>query len=148
MGGEPDWILLKYSWKYCIPLVPVAALSKAQVCGRSPDEILGSNPAGGMDDCCECCVFSSRGLCDELITRTKKPYWLWCVIVCDIETSKMRTPWHTLGRSARVGGGRGEYAISRSRSCCDKMIFDRPDLNIFPPLNEREKSNLPRSFNR
>ena len=28
--------------------VPVAALSKAYVCGRSPAEIVGSNPTGGM----------------------------------------------------------------------------------------------------
>ena len=31
--------------------VPVAARSKAWVCGRSPAEILGSNPAGGMGVC-------------------------------------------------------------------------------------------------
>ena len=31
--------------------VPVAALSKAWVCGRSPAEIVGSNPTGGMDVC-------------------------------------------------------------------------------------------------
>ena len=31
--------------------VPVAVLSKAWVCGRSPAEIVGSNPTGGMDDC-------------------------------------------------------------------------------------------------
>jgi hypothetical protein len=30
-------------------LVPVAARSKVQVCGRSPAEIVGSNPAGDMD---------------------------------------------------------------------------------------------------
>ena len=29
--------------------VPVAARSKAQVCGRSPAEIVGSNPTGDMD---------------------------------------------------------------------------------------------------
>jgi len=29
--------------------VPVAARSKAWVCGRSPAEIVGSNPTGGMD---------------------------------------------------------------------------------------------------
>jgi len=29
----------------------VAARSKAQVCGRLPAEIVGSNPAGGMDVC-------------------------------------------------------------------------------------------------
>ena len=31
--------------------VPVAARSKAWVCGRSPAEIVGSNPTGGMDVC-------------------------------------------------------------------------------------------------
>jgi len=31
---------------------PVAARSKAQVCGRSAAEIVGSNPTGGMDVCC------------------------------------------------------------------------------------------------
>ena len=32
--------------------VSVAARSKAWVCGRSPAEIVGSNPTGGMDVCC------------------------------------------------------------------------------------------------
>ena len=31
--------------------VPVAARSKAHVCGRSPAEIVGSNPTGAMDVC-------------------------------------------------------------------------------------------------
>ena len=31
--------------------VPVAARSKAYVSGRSPGEIVGSNPTGGMDVC-------------------------------------------------------------------------------------------------
>jgi hypothetical protein len=31
--------------------VPVAALSTAQVYGRSPAEIVDSNPTGGMDVC-------------------------------------------------------------------------------------------------
>ena len=31
--------------------VPVAVRSKAYVCGRSPAEIVGSNPTGGMDVC-------------------------------------------------------------------------------------------------
>jgi hypothetical protein len=31
--------------------VPVAARSKAWVYGRSPAEIVGSNPTGGMDAC-------------------------------------------------------------------------------------------------
>jgi len=50
-----------------------------------------------MFACCECCVLSGRGLCDELITRPEESYRLWCVVVCDQETSKMRRPWPALG---------------------------------------------------
>jgi len=53
-----------------------------------------------MSVCCECCVLSGRGLCDELITRPEESYRLWCVVVCDVETSRMRRPWPALGRSA------------------------------------------------
>jgi hypothetical protein len=35
--------------------------------------------------CCECCVLSVIGLCDELITRSEESYRLWCVVVCDLE---------------------------------------------------------------
>jgi len=42
--------------------------------------------------CCECCVLSGRGLCDELITRPEESYRMWCVVVCDLETSRMRRP--------------------------------------------------------
>ena len=64
--------------------VPVAARFKAWVCGRSPAVIVGSNPAGGMN---VCCVLSGRGLCDELITGVEESYRMWCVVVCDLETS-------------------------------------------------------------
>ena len=50
-------------------------------------ETVGSNPTGGMDVCCECCVLSGRSLCDELIARPEETYRLWCVVVCDLETS-------------------------------------------------------------
>jgi len=38
--------------------------------------------------CCECCVLSGRGLCDELITRPEEFYRQWCVVVCDLENLK------------------------------------------------------------
>ena len=41
--------------------------------------------------CCECCVLSGRGLCDELARRPGKSYRLWCVVVCKFETSWMRS---------------------------------------------------------
>jgi len=66
--------------------VPVAARSKAWVCGRSLAGIVGSNPAGSMDICL-LCVLSGRGLCDGPITRPEESYRLWCVVVCDLETS-------------------------------------------------------------
>ena len=65
--------------------VPLADRSKAQVCGRSPTEIVGSIPTGGMEVCLLCCVLLGRSLCDELITRPEESYRLWCVIVCDLE---------------------------------------------------------------
>ena len=42
--------------------------------------------------CCECRVLSGRGLCNELITHPEEFYRLCCVVVCDIETSRMRRP--------------------------------------------------------
>ena len=67
--------------------VPLTARSKAWVCGRSPAEIVGSNPTAGMDVCCECCVLSDTGLCYELITHPEESYQLWRVVMCDLETS-------------------------------------------------------------
>jgi hypothetical protein len=38
-------------------------------------------------------VLSGRGLCDELITCPEESYWLRCVIVCDLETSRTGAPY-------------------------------------------------------
>ena len=59
-------------------------------------------PGAWMFVCCECCVLSGRGLCDELITRPEESYRLCWVIVCDLETSRMRRPWPALGCIATV----------------------------------------------
>jgi len=40
-----------------------------------------------MDVCYDSCVLLGRGPCDELITRPEESYRLWCVIMCDLETS-------------------------------------------------------------
>jgi hypothetical protein len=70
--------------------------------------------------CCECCVLSGRGLCDELITHPEESYRLWCIIVCDLENLKneeamthvgsqrhrkknmFRDNWFALNRSFKV----------------------------------------------
>ena len=50
-------------------------------------------PGAWIFVCCECSVLSGRGLCDQLITRPEESYRLWCVVVCDIETSRMGAPY-------------------------------------------------------
>jgi len=61
--------------------------ARSKVCGHSPAEIVGSNPTGGMDVCCERCVLSGRGLCEQLITCPEEAYRVYCVVVCDLEHS-------------------------------------------------------------
>ena len=46
-------------------------------------------PGAWMSVCCECCVLSGQGPCDEPVTRTEESYRLWCVAVCDLETTKV-----------------------------------------------------------
>ena len=38
-------------------------------------------------------MLSGRGLCDELITRPEESYRLWCVVECDLETSRIGAPY-------------------------------------------------------
>ena len=59
----------------CTPLlIPVAARSKAQVCGRLPAEIVGSNPAGGIVVCLSvsvvCCQVEVSAMGRSLIQRS------------------------------------------------------------------------------
>ena len=50
-------------------------------------------PGAWIFVCCECRVLSGRGLCDELISRPEESYRLCCVVVCDLETSRMGAPY-------------------------------------------------------
>jgi hypothetical protein len=56
---------------------------------------------GWMFVCCECCVLSGRGFCDGLIILPEESCRLWCVVVCDLETSWIRRPWPTGGCRAK-----------------------------------------------
>ena len=49
-------------------------------------------PGAWIFVCCECRVLSGRGLCDELITHPEESYQLCCVVVCDLETSRIGAP--------------------------------------------------------
>ena len=50
-------------------------------------------PGAWIFVCCECRVLSGRGLCDELITHPEESYRLSCVVVCDLETSRIGAPY-------------------------------------------------------
>jgi len=50
-------------------------------------------PGAWIFVCCECRVLSGRGLCDELITRPEESYRRCCVVVCDLETSRICAPY-------------------------------------------------------
>jgi len=38
-------------------------------------------------------VLAGRGHCDELITRPEESYRQCCVVVCDLETSRIGAPY-------------------------------------------------------
>ena len=60
------------------------------------------SPGAWIFVCCECRVLSGRDLCDELVTRPEESYRLWCVVVCDLETSRICAPYIYDIRSLRV----------------------------------------------
>ena len=88
-------------------------------------------PGAWMAVCCECCVLSGRGICDELITRPEESYRMLCVVVCDLETSWMRRPWPTGGavapkrkkkNSVLENVVNSERHVWSSRSCCSVCL--------------------------
>jgi len=54
---------------------------------------------------------SGRGLCDELITRPEESYRLCCVVVCDLETSRMGAPY--IYDISRLRVKRTEFPINK-----------------------------------
>ena len=53
--------------------------------------------------CCKCCVLIGRGLCDEVLTRLKESYRLWCVVVCDLENLKYEEAMTRVGSQRHRG---------------------------------------------
>jgi hypothetical protein len=84
------WGNIKMFYSYSVPVPVAARLLRLWV--RIPT-------GSWIFICCECCVLSGRGLCDELITCPEESYRLWCVVLCNLETSRMLRPWPALGRS-------------------------------------------------
>jgi hypothetical protein len=69
-------------------------------------------------------------LWDELITRPEKSYWLWCVVVCDIETSWMRRPWPTGGCRAKNKQTNFTICTPRQLWLSDQMKDEEGRINV------------------
>jgi hypothetical protein len=114
-------------------------------------------PAARRFVCCECCVLSGIGLCDELITHPEESYQMWCVVVCDLETSRMRRPWSALGRSATkkkqrqyifwpVGIQIPKYTVAkrkRPKSENDGLLFPRALLSHIHSSRQKNGFQFP-----
>jgi len=79
--------------------------------------------------CCECSGLSGRGLCDELITRPEESHPMWCDVVCDLETSRMRRPWPALGRSATETSRMRRPWPALGRSATEKKSYNHGTEN-------------------
>jgi hypothetical protein len=98
--------------------------------------------------CCECCVLSCRGLCNELITRPEESYRLWCVVVCDLETSRMTKA------TKRVGSQRHKKVIINTMSfwtciTLHSLVLQEQTtmfLHSFPPVLKTYGLNCTKCF--
>jgi len=70
---------------------------------------------------------SGRGLCDELITRPEESYRLWCVVVCDLETSRISAPYIYDISSLRVNIYAGRCRRSHTR--CQQKCINKSEQN-------------------
>ena len=77
-----------------------------------------------MSVCCECCVLSSRGLFDGLITRPEESYR---VSKCDRESSTTRKPWPT-------GGGGYCAKLKRKIAASLATVLNEPELQNHPHI--------------
>ena len=83
-------------------------------------------PGAWIFVCCECRVLSGRGLGDELITRPEESYQLCCVVVCDLETSRMGAPYIYDITSLRVKhqiSGKNLVLHLSTYSTSDQFVF-------------------------
>ena len=81
-----------------------------------------------MSACCKCCVLSERGLCDGPITRLEESYWLWCVTMYDLETSRRSRHWLALGFCARKKTVQASVLLECGFASLGNWLSAFPDL--------------------
>jgi hypothetical protein len=81
-------------------------------------------------------VLSGRGLCDELITCPEESYRLWCVVVCDLETSRMGAPYVYDISSLRVKIHLNVCTwFTKTASFTITCNYNMPDVRNCDPMN-------------
>jgi len=71
------------------------------------------------------CWLSGKGLCDELITRPEESYRLCCIVVCDLETSRMVAPYiYDISRLRVNNTGAGTCTMTKREEQA-VLIFER-----------------------
>ena len=76
-------------------------------------------------------MLSGRCLWVGLITLPEESYRLWCVVLCDLETSRIRKPWPAGGLLHQRGGGNLKF--------WNLVLFVNKRLKIFV---ERQRYHL------
>ena len=87
-------------------------------------------PVAWIFVCCECCALSSIGFCFGLITRPEESYWLWCVVVCDLETSRRSSSWPSVCRNTTKRRNERDIIIGLHVKCW-LFLSDFNDTWIF-----------------
>ena len=71
-------------------------------------------------------MLSGRGLCDKLIIRPEESYRLCCVVVCDLETSRIGAPYIYDISSLRVknvAGNQKTFKIALKKFLCTYSFY-------------------------
>ena len=68
-------------------------------------------------------MLSGRALCDELITSPEESYRMWCVVVRDLETSRIGAPYIYDLSSLGVKETFRDDAMSGTQSCVQYFFF-------------------------
>ena len=104
---------------------------------------MGSNPTGAwIFVCCECCVLSGRGLCDELITRPEESCRLWCVVMCDLENLKNEEAMIRVGSQCHRKKGDLKTFVKYLQQFYVHVTVHRDKFLIIQPTRCTNFSNL------
>ena len=123
--------------------VPVAAqgLRRRSVATHLLRSWVRIPPGAWMSVCCEWCVLSGRGLCDELITRPEESYRLWCV-VCDLENTSL------VNEQEGQGPLRGYCAKREKKKTLGDMILSTCLYVVLKVTNDESCTFIEISWNR